>query len=150
MASDTELEHAVLIAEYNQKQETFRTHMRLFGQLVIIYLAITGVSVNYALQKDARFENLLLLGTFDILAGALGSVVAFTVKRIMRQLDARLGQISYSLGIQHERTPVFDRGVWAAFLLYMCICAAWLYIFVCHDRSLFHISILQCRAVWTY
>lgn len=86
MASDTELEHAVLIAEYNQKQETFRTHMRLFGQLVIIYLAITGVSVNYALQKDARFENLLLLGTFDILAGALGSVVAFTVKRIMRQL----------------------------------------------------------------
>ena len=40
MASDTELEHAVLIAEYNQKQETFRTHMRLFGQLVITYLAI--------------------------------------------------------------------------------------------------------------
>ena len=47
--------------------------------------------------------------------------VAFSAKRTMRQVEARLLQVSYSLNIQHKSTRVFGRSVWAAFLLYLCV-----------------------------
>lgn len=116
---------AALIAEYNQKQETFRKFISLFGQLVAIYLGITYFSVNYALQKDAKLWSVFLLGVFDILAGALGARVAFAAKRTVSQIDARLVEVSESLGIQHEGTRVFSHCVWAAFLLYLCVVFWW-------------------------
>ncbi len=118
----------ILVAEYEQKYEVFRKALTMLVQLIVVYLAITAVSVQYALQNNSNSRYVILLAVFDVIAGGLGAIPMFVGRQTIARIDSRMGEITTRLGIQHEGMCVFNVAVWVTFTLYLCVCAGWIFI----------------------
>jgi hypothetical protein len=120
----------VLLIEYQQIQETIRTYLKLLVQLVLVYLALTGVVANYALQTPGINILLILAAVFDVFVGAFGASVMFVGRKQMKGTTNRLRRICNLLEIHYEGSGIVESSVWAIFICYLFVVGAWVSILI--------------------
>src|SRR5690606_9858378 len=90
VAAAREASDETLRTEYAQITKTRIEYIKTLLQIVVLYLAITGVTFDYAIGESSLTPKFYIASIFDIVIGGFGATVMFIADNHISKLSLRL------------------------------------------------------------